>query len=111
MERIGRDRMLAALFLLVVNPIFWGLYEQTGSSLSLFTDRYTDRTIWGFNVPASMFQSVNAAYILMFGPVLAGLWIWLAKRGWEPRSEERRVGKGWVSTCRSRCWPYHKKNK
>ncbi|AEG48842.1 amino acid/peptide transporter [Sphingobium chlorophenolicum L-1] len=84
MERIGRDRMLAALFLLVVNPIFWGLYEQTGSSLSLFTDRYADRTILGFNVPASMFQSVNAAYILMFGPVLAGLWIWLAKRGWEP---------------------------
>lgn len=84
MERIGRDRMLAALFLLVINPIFWGLYEQTGSSLSLFTDRYTNRHILGFNVPASMFQSVNAAYILMFGPVMAGLWIWLAKRGWEP---------------------------
>ncbi|WP_150290413.1 peptide MFS transporter [Sphingobium estronivorans] len=84
MERIGRDRMLAALFLLVINPIFWGLYEQTGSSLSLFTDRYTNRHILGFNVPASMFQSVNAAYILMFGPVMAGLWILLAKRGWEP---------------------------
>jgi len=84
MERIGRDRMLAALFLLVLNPLFWGLYEQTGSSLSLFTDRYTNRHILGFNVPASMFQSVNAAYILMFGPVIAGLWIWLAKRGWEP---------------------------
>src|SRR3546814_20740587 len=23
------------------------------------------------------------------------------------RSEERRVGKEWVSTCRSRWWPYH----
>ncbi|WP_242127753.1 peptide MFS transporter [Sphingobium sp. Sx8-8] len=84
MERVGRDRMLAALFLLVLNPIFWGLYEQTGSSLNLFTDRYTNRHILGFDVPASMFQSVNAAYILIFGPVLAGLWIWLAKRGWEP---------------------------
>ena len=84
MERIGRDRMLAVLFLLVINPIFWGLYEQTGSSLALFTDRYTDRNILGFNVPASMFQSVNAAYILLFGPVMAALWIWLAKRGWEP---------------------------
>ena len=84
MERIDRDRMLAALFLLMINPLFWGLYEQTGSSLSLFTDRYTNREIWGFNVPASMFQSVNAAYILIFGPVMAALWIWLAKRGWEP---------------------------
>ena len=84
MERIGRDRMLAALFLLVINPIFWGLYEQTGSSLSLFTDRFTDRNILGFQVPASMFQSVNAFYILLFGPVMAALWVWLAKRGWEP---------------------------
>jgi POT family proton-dependent oligopeptide transporter len=84
MDRINRDRMLAALFLLVINPIFWGLYEQTGSSLSLFTDRFTDRHIWGFNVPASMFQSVNAIYILLFGPVIAALWVALARRGWEP---------------------------
>jgi POT family proton-dependent oligopeptide transporter len=84
MDRIGRDRILAALFLLVINPVFWGLYEQTGSSLNLFTDRYTDRNILGFEVPASVFQSVNAGYILIFGPVLAGLWIWLARRGWEP---------------------------
>ena len=84
MERVGRDQMLAALFLLVINPIFWGLYEQTGSSLNLFTDRYTDRTILGFNVPASMFQSVNAAYILLFGPLMAALWVWLAKRKREP---------------------------
>ena len=84
MERIGRDRMLAALFLLVINPLFWGLYEQTGSSLSLFTDRYANRHILGFDVPASMFQSVNAAYILIFGPLIAALWIALAKRGREP---------------------------
>ncbi|MCI4589874.1 peptide MFS transporter [Sphingobium sp. BYY-5] len=79
-----RHRMLAALFLLVINPIFWGLYEQTGSSLNLFADRYTDRTMLGVDVPASVFQSLNAAYILIFGPVMAGLWIWLARRGWEP---------------------------
>lgn len=84
MDRIGSDRMLAALFLLVINPIFWGLYEQTGSSLALFTHRYTDRTVLGFEIPATMFQSVNAAYILLLGPVIAAIWIWLAKRGWEP---------------------------
>ncbi|MET0369940.1 MAG: peptide MFS transporter [Sphingobium sp.] len=84
MEPVARDRMLAALFLLVVNPIFWGLYEQTGSSLNLFTDRYADRTVLGFQVPASVFQSVNAFYILTFGPVMAALWIALAKRGREP---------------------------
>ncbi|WOF43277.1 oligopeptide:H+ symporter [Sphingopyxis indica] len=84
MERAGRNRLLAALFLLVVNPIFWGLYEQTGSSLSLFTDRFTDRNILGLTIPASMFQSLTALYILIFGPVMAALWMWLAKRGWEP---------------------------
>lgn len=84
MQPVGRDRMLALLFLLVVNPIFWGLYEQTGSSLNLFTDRYTDRHIFGLDVPASVFQSINAFYILLFGPVMAALWLWLARRGREP---------------------------
>lgn len=84
LEPVSRDRMLAALFLLVINPIFWGLYEQTGSSLALFTDRFADRDILGFVVPASMFQSVNAAYILLFGPVVAATWIALARRGLEP---------------------------
>ncbi|WP_260925698.1 peptide MFS transporter [Novosphingobium sp. 9] len=75
-----RDRLYAVIFLVLLNPIFWGLYEQAGGSLSLYTDKFVDRG----GVPTSLFQSINPIYIVLFGPVFAGLWQWLARRGWEP---------------------------
>ena len=77
---VERDRILAALFLILGSILFWALFEQAGSSLNLYTDRFVDRA----GIPASVFQSVNAVYIVLLGPVFAGLWIWLAARGWEP---------------------------
>jgi POT family proton-dependent oligopeptide transporter len=84
LDRDARHRIYAVLFLLACEPIFWGLYEQAGGSLNLFTDRYVDRTLFGWDVPASIFQSVNPIYILLLGPVFAWLWPMLARRGWEP---------------------------
>ncbi|MBB5706205.1 peptide MFS transporter [Sphingopyxis panaciterrulae] len=75
-----RERMFAILFLIALNPLFWGLFEQAGGSFNLYTDRYVD--IGG--VPASVFQSINPIYIILFAPVIAGLWQWLGKRGLEP---------------------------
>jgi POT family proton-dependent oligopeptide transporter len=75
-----RERMFAMLFLIALNPIFWGLFEQAGGSLSLFTDKYVDRG----GVPTSLFQSINPIYIVIFGPLFAGLWQFLGKRGLEP---------------------------
>ncbi|MFT3968087.1 MAG: peptide MFS transporter [Sphingobium sp.] len=80
----ARDRIFAVLFLLVLQPVFWGLYEQAGGSISLFTDRHVDRSMLGFDVPASLFQSINPFYIMTLGPVFAGLWTWLGRRGREP---------------------------
>jgi POT family proton-dependent oligopeptide transporter len=40
--------------------------------------------ILGFNVPTPVFQSLNAGFIFMFAPIVAWLWVWLAKRNWEP---------------------------
>ena len=76
----ARDRMFAILFLIALNPIFWGCYEQTGGSFNLYTDRFVDRG----GVPASLFQSINPIYIILLGPVFAWLWQWLAKRKLEP---------------------------
>ncbi len=76
----ARDRMFVILFLVALNPVFWGLYEQAGGSLNLYTDKYVDRG----GVPASLFQSINPIYIILLGPIFAGLWQWLAKRGLEP---------------------------
>ncbi|KQM26328.1 MFS transporter [Sphingomonas sp. Leaf11] len=75
-----RERMFAILFLIALNPVFWGLFEQAGGSLNLYTDRFVDRG----GVPASLFQSINAIYIVLLGPIFAALWVALAKRNLEP---------------------------
>lgn len=80
----ARDRIFAIVFLLLLQPLFWGLFEQAGASLNLFTDRHVDREILGVTVPAALFQSINSIYIVLLGPVFAWLWIWLSRRGLEP---------------------------
>jgi len=75
-----RERIFAILFLVAVNPIFWGLFEQAGGSLNLYTDKFVDRQ----GVPTSLFQSINPIYIILFAPAFAALWQWLGRRGLEP---------------------------
>ncbi|MDQ3143712.1 MAG: peptide MFS transporter [Pseudomonadota bacterium] len=80
LDKHARDRIFAILFLISLNPLFWGLFEQAGGSFNLYTDRYVD--IGG--VPASIFQSINPIYIILLAPLFAGLWVTLGKRGLEP---------------------------
>lgn len=75
-----RDRIFAAMFLILGSILFWALFEQAGSSLNLFTDRHVDRG----GVPASVFQSINAIYIVLLAPLFAALWTWLGRKGMEP---------------------------
>ncbi|MFB0612023.1 peptide MFS transporter [Aurantiacibacter poecillastricola] len=75
-----RDRIFAAMFLILASIVFWALFEQAGSSLNLFTDRHVDTQ----GVNASMFQSINAIYIVLLAPVFAGVWQALARKGAEP---------------------------
>ena len=80
LEKEPRERMFAILFLISLNPLFWGLFEQAGGSMNLFTDRFVDRA----GVPAGIFQSINPIYIILLAPLFAGLWQWLGRRGKEP---------------------------
>lgn len=80
LEKEPRERMFAILFLISLNPLFWGLFEQAGGSMNLFTDRFVDRG----GVPAAIFQSINPIIIMLCAPIFAGLWVWLGKRGSEP---------------------------
>lgn len=84
LAREDRNRIIAALYLIVGSILFWALFEQAGASLNLFTDRSVDRRIFGWEIPASMFQSLNSFYIVTLAPFFAMLWLWLGKRGWEP---------------------------
>ena len=86
-----RERMFAILFLIALQPLFWGLFEQAGGSLNLFTDRYIDRQ----GVPASLFQSINPIIIILLAPIFAALWTWLGRKGIEP-STPAKFGLGLV---------------
>ncbi|MCB2050949.1 MAG: peptide MFS transporter [Novosphingobium sp.] len=80
LPRVARQRIYAILFLVALNPIFWGLFEQAGGSLNLYTDKFVDRG----GIPTSLFQSINPIYIVIFAPLFAALWQFLGKRGLEP---------------------------
>lgn len=80
LDKEPRQRMFAILFLISLNPLFWGLFEQAGGSMNLFTDRFVDRA----GVPAGIFQSINPIYIILLAPLFAGLWQWLGTKGKEP---------------------------
>ena len=75
-----RERMFAILFLISLNPLFWGLFEQAGGSMNLFTDRFVDRS----GVPAGIFQSINPIIIIIMAPVFAALWGFLGRKKKEP---------------------------
>lgn len=81
-----RKRGVVLLVLFVGCALFWSGFEQAGSSLNLFADRYTDRTLGWLHVeiPTAWFQSLNSLFIFMFAPFFAWLWIALAKRHLNP---------------------------
>jgi len=79
-----RSRMLAAIYFVLAQIPFWALFEQAGSSLNLFTARLVDREIMGWSVPGPVFQSLNAGFIFLFAPLMAWLWVWLARRKLNP---------------------------
>ncbi|MEM7741579.1 MAG: peptide MFS transporter, partial [Pseudomonadota bacterium] len=81
LEPEQRDRIFAALILIIVQVLFWALFEQAGSSLNIYADEQVDRTIFGQEVVASVFQSLNAMYIVLLGPFFAALWIFLERKG------------------------------
>jgi POT family proton-dependent oligopeptide transporter len=86
LTREERRRGIVLVVLFLGSALFWSGYEQAGSSLNLFAERYTDRSLeWlHFVVPAGWFQSLNSAYIILFAPFFAWLWIALARRNLNP---------------------------
>jgi POT family proton-dependent oligopeptide transporter len=73
-------RMAAVVVFFVFVSIFWGAYEQAGSTLNLFADRYTRLEAAGFSFPSSWFQSVPALFVILLAPVFAWLWTSLGDR-------------------------------
>ena len=83
--RVEFEMMVAAIVLIVFNVVFWTLFEQAGSSLTLFADRNTDLSVFGwFDITAGQTQFFNAFFIVVFAPLFSAMWLALARRGWEP---------------------------
>lgn len=80
LSTVERQRFAAILVFFIFTIIFWAAFEQAGSSLNIFAERYTDKYLFGLEIPASYFQSVNPIYIILFTPVLAWVWTFLAHR-------------------------------
>ncbi len=77
-------RIAAVVVFFLAASLFWAAYEQAGSTLNLFADRYTRTEVLGFSFPSSWFVSVQAGFVILLAPVFAWLWVWLGSR--EPSS-------------------------
>lgn len=81
-----KGRMKAAGVLFFVAALFWAGFEQSGSSFNLFAMRYTDRELFGWEMPASWLQATNALFIITLAPFFAALWVKLGLRNLNPSS-------------------------
>ncbi|MGH9398816.1 MAG: peptide MFS transporter, partial [Thermoanaerobaculia bacterium] len=80
LDSAQRKRVAAIFIFFIAAVLFWAGYEQAGSSLNLFADRLTDRFIAGWQMPASVLQSVNPIFIILFAPVFGAIWLRLGAR-------------------------------
>ena len=79
-----RHRIVAIIVFYIAAALFWGSFEQAGSTLNLFADRYTRNSVLGIAFPSTWFQSVNSIFLIALAPVFAGVWIALNRRRLEP---------------------------
>ncbi len=86
-----RGPVTSIFLFMLFNAVFWIAFEQAGSSVNLFTDRYTDRTVGDFVVPTTWFQSVNAGFVIALSPIFGWIWTQLAKRHLNP-SQPAKIG-------------------
>lgn len=84
-----RDRILVIFILAFFVIFFWGAFEQAGASLTLFADKNTNRSIFGWEMPTSYFQSINPVAIILLAPIFSAMWLKLGKRNMEPSSPKK----------------------
>ena len=86
LTREEKKRSAVIFVLFVFAAIFWAGFEQAPTSLQLFAKDFTDRKMFGMEIPATWFQSVNSLFIIVFSPIFAALWVLMARRGFEMSS-------------------------
>jgi POT family proton-dependent oligopeptide transporter len=80
LSRSDWHRIGVICILILFAIVFWATFEQAGTTLNLFADRLTANTLFGFEFPSTWFQSINSAFILILGSVMAAMWTRLGRR-------------------------------
>jgi POT family proton-dependent oligopeptide transporter len=80
LDAAEQKRVPVMIALFIACAIFWAGFEQTGASLTLFAERYTDRNVLGWEIPAGLLQNINPFFIILFSPIFAALWVNLGRR-------------------------------
>jgi POT family proton-dependent oligopeptide transporter len=98
LSKVEKSRLWVVVIIMLFVIFFWMCFEQAGASLTFFADEQTNRTIFGWNMPASYFQSFNAGFIVLLAPIFAVLWEKLAKKGFEPPAPMKQaMGLGFLA--------------
>ncbi len=79
-SKAERGRLVVIAILFLAASVFWGLFEQAGSTLTIFADESTHNAVLDYAFPSSWWQSANAVYIILLAPVFSWLWIKLGRR-------------------------------
>ncbi|MDQ6690657.1 MAG: peptide MFS transporter [Gemmatimonadota bacterium] len=81
-----RKRVVIIILLFLFAAIFWSAFEQAPTSLNLFARDYTDRVVFGWEMPTLWLQAANSIFVILLAPVFAIVWVALGKRGKDPSS-------------------------
>lgn len=86
LTREERDRITVIVVLVFFVTFFWAGFEQAGSTLNLYADKYIDKNFGGWEMPTSWLQAVNPVFIVLLGPIFSTLWMRLSAKGKNPAS-------------------------
>ncbi|WP_052126077.1 peptide MFS transporter [Ureibacillus massiliensis] len=94
LTKVEKNRTAVIFILTAIVIFFWAGFEQAGGALSIYTDKFIDRTVFGWEIPTAWFQSVNPLFIILLAPLVSMLWVKLSnsKRGDLPVPTKMGIG-------------------
>lgn len=94
LSKVEKNRTKVIFILAAFVVFFWAGFEQAGGALSIYTDKFIDRELFGWEIPTSWFQSVNPLFIILLAPLVSMLWVKLSnsKRGDLPVPTKMGIG-------------------
>ena len=91
LTKIERQRIWVIYIIAFFVIFFWAAFEQAGISLTFFAEEQTNRSLFGWTMPASWFQSFNAVFVVLLAPLFSTLWLRLGQKNMEPASPTKQA--------------------